>query len=72
MTKIELTDPIEIEAYKKFRQYQEEILSEEKQWTQLKVFIKTLGYGTLSLSIKNGLPYRIDNPIQTIILGVKL
>jgi len=72
MTKIEITDPKEIELYKAFLQHRQQLLNEEKQWAELKTFVKTLGYGTFSLTIKNGLPYRVDNPIQTVILGIKM
>lgn len=71
-TKLELTDDVEIEAFKSFRQHQDEILKEAQQWKELKAFVKNIGYGTLTLSVKNGLPYRVDNPIQTIVFGIKI
>lgn len=71
MTTIELTDQ-EAEQFKAFRKYQAELLHEQKQWKELQAFAKGMQYGTFTLTIKDGLPYRVDNPLQTIVFGIKL
>jgi len=72
MTKIEITDPVEIEQYKNFIKYQAELNQEQKQWKELRTFTKQLGFGSFTLVVKDGLPHRVDNPMQTIVLGIKL
>lgn len=72
MAKIIISDEAEIERYKKFLQYEQEIAEEHKVWKELKDFTKHVNYGSFTLVIKDGLPYRVDNPIQTIIFGVRI
>lgn len=72
MTKIELTDPKEIELYKDFCEHQQEILREKHQWKQLRQFVESIQYGSFTLTVKDGVPYRVDNPIQTVVFTVKL
>lgn len=72
MTKIEITDESEIERYIRFCKYEEDLIKEKEAWKELKSFCTKVGYGSFSLTVKDGVPYRVDNPIQNIILGVKL
>jgi hypothetical protein len=72
MAKLELTDDIEIEKYKRFCQFEQQLLAEDARWQQLKKYCKDVGHGTISLAIQDGMPYKISKPMQTVILGIKI
>lgn len=72
MTKIELTNPEEIEQFKAFRKHQSEIENITAAWKQVMDFTVKMGSGSYTLVVQNGLPVRIDNPMQKIIIGIKL
>lgn len=67
MTKIELTDDKEIQDFKEFCQYKQDWLAEQHNWKQLRAFAENMQFGSFTLTIKDGLPVRIDNPIQSIV-----
>ena len=69
-TKIELTSEKEIEEFKQFCQYKQEWLQEQANWKQLRAFSEKMQYGSFTLTIKDGVPVRIDNPLQQLVLGV--
>ena len=68
---IELDDTT-AEKFKSFCQYEQELLSEHARWKELKLYIKQMQFGSFNLTIKDGLPYRVDKPMQTVILGIKV
>lgn len=69
-TKIELTNEKEIEDFKAFCAHKQEILAEHQQWKEFKVFCKQMNFGSMSLSIEDGRPKKILNPMQTIVFGI--
>lgn len=72
MTKIELTDDTEIEAFKAFRKHQSQYEAMMPAWKQVVDFTSNLGNGTFTLTVQNGLPVRINNPMQTVVIGINL
>lgn len=72
MTSITLTDPIEIEQFKSFRKHQSEVENITASWKQVMDFTQQMGSGSFTLTVQNGLPVRINNPLQTVIIGIKL
>lgn len=69
-TSITLTDPIEIENFKAFCQHRQEILNEHQQWKEFRVFCKNMGFGSMTLSVEDGRPKKILNPMQVILFGI--
>ncbi len=41
-------------------------------WKQVIEFTAQLGSGNYNLTVQNGLPVRINNPLQTVVIGIKL
>jgi hypothetical protein len=70
MTKLELTDEKEIEDFKQFCEYKEQWISEARNWKELRAFAEKMQFGSFTLTIKDGVPVRIDNPLQQIVLGI--
>ena len=73
MTPIYLTDE-EVEKFKEFREYQqskEERALEHQNWRQLKAFAKDMQYGVFTVTIKEGIPVRIDQPMRQVIFSIK-
>ena len=60
------------EDFKLFCQYKQEILAEHQNWKELRAFCKQIGYGSFNLSIENGSPKKVTNPLQTLVLGIHL
>ena len=71
MTKIEITDEEEIARYVRFCKYEENLQKDQQIWRELKDFCGKVGYGSFTLTVKEGIPYKVDNPIQNIVLGIK-
>lgn len=71
-TKIELTDPSEIEAFKEFCRYREQLDLEHEHWRQVREFSKTMQYGKFSLQIEAGIPKRIFNAMQDLVIKVRI
>lgn len=71
MISIELND-LEAEQFKAFRKHQSEVENITASWKQVMDFTKTMGSGSFTLVVQNGLPVRIDNPLQKVIIGIKL
>lgn len=69
MTTIELTDE-EAERFKLFRQHEQELMAEHARWKEFKTLVKNMQFGNLTLTVKDGVPYRVDRPVQTVILGI--
>lgn len=69
MAKIELTEENEIEQFKQFCQYKQDWMAEQQNWKQLRAFCEKMQFGAFQLTIKDGVPVRIDNPIQQVVLG---
>lgn len=69
MVNIELDDN-RAEQFKRFCQHEAEINAERENWKQLKNFCKQMQYGAFSLSVKDGQPYKISNPMQEVVLGI--
>lgn len=69
-TKLELTNAQEIEDFKLFCQYKQDLLAEHQQWKEFKAFCKQMNFGSMSLSVEDGRPKKILNPMQTIIFGI--
>jgi hypothetical protein len=71
-TKLELTDPIEIENFKLFCQHRQKILKEERHWQDLRAYCKQMNFGSFTLVVEDGLPKRIQQPLQSIVFGINL
>lgn len=71
MVTVELNNQ-EAEQFKAFRKNQSEFESILPAWRQVMDFTTTLGSGSYTLTVQNGLPVRINNPLQTVIIGIKL
>lgn len=69
-TKIELTDPKEIADFMEFCKHKQDMAKESNRWQQVKTFSKQIGFGSFSLVVKDGLPVRIDNAIQQVIIQI--
>ncbi len=41
-------------------------------WKQVMDFTTKMGNGSFTLTVQNGLPVRINNPLQTVIIGFKI
>lgn len=67
LTKIELTEQ-DAESFKAFCQYQQQFLNVAKNWKQVHEFAANMQFGSFTLTIKDGVPVRIDNPLQVLIL----
>jgi len=63
-TKIELTDPGEIEDFKAFCLYKQQFVNAAHTWKQVHEFASNMQFGSFSLTIKDGMPVRIDNPCK--------
>lgn len=72
MTKLELTDDNEIKAFMAFRKHQSQYEAMMPAWKQVMDFTQTMGNGNFTLTVQNGLPVRINNPLQTVIIGIKI
>lgn len=68
-TAIYLT-PQEIRQFEYFCKYQTTLEQEHSKWKQVHEYCKKLQYGTIQLTIQNGLPHRIDNAMQSIVIGL--
>lgn len=71
MVTIELDDE-RAEKFKRFSQHEQEIMAEHAKWRELKTYVKQMQFGSFTLTVKDGMPYRVDKPIQTLILGIKI
>lgn len=71
MVTIELTDS-EAEQFKAFRKNQSQVEATALAWKEVIDFTKQLDSGNFTLTLQNGLPVRINNPMQTVIIGIKL
>lgn len=69
-TRIELTDPKEIADFMEFCKHKQTLINENNRWQQVKTFSKNMGFGSFSLIVKDGLPVRIDNAIQQVIIQI--
>lgn len=69
MTKIELTDA-EVVDFIAFRKHQHELESLIPSWKQVMDFAGDLKNGAFTLTIQNGKPVRINNPMQTVVIGI--
>lgn len=67
--------PIEAEKFKSFcaqEQSIEQSQLEHQNWKQLKDLAANMQYGVFTnVVIKDGLPVRMDAPMQTVVLGIK-
>lgn len=71
MIKIELTDK-EAEQYKDYCKYQSQFEAILSQWRQVIDFTQQMKNGSFTLTVQNGLPVRINNPMQTVVIGIKI
>ncbi|HEX9503609.1 MAG TPA: DUF2292 domain-containing protein [Patescibacteria group bacterium] len=71
MTTIELSDQ-EAEHFKRFRLWQQDFDTWHKNWLEVIEFSKKLDYGSVTLTIQDGLPVKLTNPMQQIIIGLHL
>lgn len=71
MTSIDLSDE-EIKDFIAFRKHQHELESIVPSWKQVIDFANDLKGGSFTLTIQNGKPVRINNPMQTVVIGIKL
>jgi len=71
MVKIELDDNA-AEQFKRFCQYEEELISEHAKWRELKAYVNSMQFGSFTLTVRDGLPHRIDKPLQTFVFGIKI
>ncbi len=69
MTKLELVNDQEIEDYKQFCQYKQELSQWHKNWQEVIGYANKMQYGSFNLTIKDAKPVRIDNPMQQIVIG---
>ena len=69
MTSIDLTDA-EIVDFIAFRKHQSELESLIPSWKQVMDFAGDLKSGSFTLTIQNGKPVRINNPMQTVVIGI--
>lgn len=71
MVTITLNDE-EAEQFKAFRRYQNQLESTVTAWREVIEFTKNLGSGNFTLTVQNGVPVRINNPMQTVVIGIKI
>jgi hypothetical protein len=71
MIKIELTDE-EAEQYKDYCKFQSQKEAFLRQWNQVIDFSEQMGNGAFTLTVQNGIPVKILNPMQTVIIGLKI
>lgn len=71
MTSIDLTDA-EIVDFIAFRKHQSELESIVPSWKQVIDFASDLSSGSFTLTIQNGKPVRINNPMKTVVIGINI
>ena len=47
-------------------------VSSHPNWLELKEFMEKIQFGSIAITIKDGIPVRIDNPLQVKVLGIHL
>lgn len=70
----------EIELFKQFRQHQDKIekivssglldVIASPNWKELFDYSQKVQFGTMQVTIKDGVPVRVDKPMQQLIFGV--
>lgn len=65
-------DNEEMEQFKSFRKHQSQVEAITTSWKQVMDFTQQMGSGSFSLTVQNGLPVRINNPMQTLIISMKI
>ena len=70
-TRIDLTDA-EVADFIAFRKHKHDLESLVPSWKQVIDFAEGLKSGSFTLTIQNGKPVRINNPMQTVVIGIKL
>lgn len=68
MINIELDDS-RAEQFKRFCQYEQDMINIQENWKQVRKYAENLQFGAFTLIIKDGMPVRIDNPMQQVVLG---
>lgn len=68
-TRIDLTDA-EVADFIAFRKHQSELESLVPSWKEVMDFATGLKSGSFTLTIQNGKPVRINNPMQTVVIGI--
>lgn len=71
MTSIDLTDT-EVADFIAFRKHQHEMELLIPSWKEVIDFATDLKSGSFTLTIQNGKPVRINNPMQTVVIGINL
>lgn len=66
--KLELTDNQEIEDFKAFCLYKQQFANEGLVWKQVREYSVNMQFGSFTLTIKNGVPVRIDQPMKVLVL----
>lgn len=56
------------ERFERFCKFEQELQAASQAWKELKSFTEKMQFGSLTLTVKNGSPYRIDKAMQTVLL----
>lgn len=62
----------DVVAFAAFRKHQMLMDKIPAAWGQVIEYSKQMGNGSFSIVVQNGVPVRIDRPMQKVIIGLKL
>jgi len=72
MTSITITDEKEIEEFKEYCRYKQQLSVLHKNWQEVMNYASEIKNGTFALTIQNGVPVRANKTVQTVIFGLNL
>ncbi len=67
-TSLVIDNPQELEDFKSFCLYKQQFQNEGLVWKQVREYAVNMQFGSFTLTIKNGIPVRIDQPLKVLVL----